>query len=531
MTNLVPNYHIKPWEAPTPPIFEADWFTVDKMGRIKSFDTGIFIDSVLMNPDVCVVTLIDDSVCVWDGTKWCMGNKFIDYVTLHFFPNSTQKQRKEVVASLIIKLNMLGENHTIPAMKVQFNNGVFDIDKYLAGDDGYFKKPDYSDYIANSLPYDWNPDAYSETVDKFLDSVSNGDAECRQSILEMIAMCFIADNKRVQQSCMAFGVGSNGKSVTMDLITSMFGESNVESLRIDQLTDNMIGKLQNKTVYIDPDVDASFLAGGQIGRFKSITAGDRMTFRQPYCVAENFTPYCKFIACFNSMFKVGSDSINTALTRRLHFINFSRKFNADDADYDPLINEKLCTPDAISYVYKLAMDVMPTIVANNFKYTPTKFSESVKEGFVKDNDSVAEWADSFEISQYMLTFSTVNNMPEIFKEGRIAKTNHLNACVFEPILITPYEHYEQWARKNNRKAVKQRGFTNRLKELFDIAPSKNRWTATSGVRYPFFKRSVELMEGSELETHYAQILRDEQKRNNVIDIINAEDYMRRTKSA
>lgn len=143
------------------------------------------------------------------------------------------------------------------ARYIAFRNGVLDI---VTGQMQPFS-PDL--VITNQIPWDYNPEAYSELADDTLNKLACGDQPIRALLEECIGYCFYRAND-YKKSFMLTGKGNNGKSTFLDCVKAILGDGNISALDLKELGDRfstsmMFGKLAN----IGDDIGDDFLQGSQ----------------------------------------------------------------------------------------------------------------------------------------------------------------------------------------------------------------------------------------------------------------------------
>lgn len=100
------------------------------------------------------------------------------------------------------------------ARYIAFRNGVLDI---VTGQMQPFS-PDL--VITNQIPWDYNPEAYSELADDTLNKLACGDQPIRALLEECIGYCFYRAND-YKKSFMLTGKGNNGKSTFLDCVKAI----------------------------------------------------------------------------------------------------------------------------------------------------------------------------------------------------------------------------------------------------------------------------------------------------------------------
>lgn len=179
-------------------------------------------------------------------------------------PNIKKNQKAEVLDCL---RDITECKAQADARYIAFRNGVLDI---VTGQMQPFS-PDL--VITNQIPWDYNPEAYSELADDTLNKLACGDQPIRALLEECIGYCFYRAND-YKKSFMLTGKGNNGKSTFLDCVKAILGDGNISALDLKELGDRfstsmMFGKLAN----IGDDIGDDFLQGSQVATFKKVVSG------------------------------------------------------------------------------------------------------------------------------------------------------------------------------------------------------------------------------------------------------------------
>lgn len=133
----------------------------------------------------------------------------------------SQGQRFFIVGVINYELAWRRKELLADANLIAFRNGLYD----LATDELLPFSPDH--VITNMIPWDYNPEAYSELCDKTLNKISCQDDEIRALLEECIGYCFFRQNE-LSKSFFLTGSGSNGKSTFLDMVKNVLGRPNYD---------------------------------------------------------------------------------------------------------------------------------------------------------------------------------------------------------------------------------------------------------------------------------------------------------------
>lgn len=154
--------------------------------------------------------------------------------------------RKQVNAPNVVYINVM--------------NGTLEI-----GQDGCvcLREHRAEDFFTYVLPYVYDPYAECPQWHKFLDRVMP-EKEMQTLLAEYIAYCF-TKNMKAEKMAVLYGTGSNGKSVTLDIISNLLGNSNVSNITLSALTTDdekralIEGKLANISHESNGQLDTAML--------------------------------------------------------------------------------------------------------------------------------------------------------------------------------------------------------------------------------------------------------------------------------
>jgi putative DNA primase/helicase len=242
--------------------------------------------------------------------------------------------------------------------------------------------------IQNKINYNYNEDAYHKLLDNTLNKVVCHDKNLRLLLEEMIGYTLYRANT-MQKAFILTGSGANGKSTILNLIKQLLGEENYTAMSIQELEGTFEpAELHNKLANIGDDISARYLE--KSSNFKKAVTGETFLVQQKFghpFVLENYSTQ---IFCANELPPVSDRSDGFA--RRLIIIPFNAKFTPDDPDYDPFIEDKLLSEDAMEYLLKLAIGGLKRVLYNR-EFTSSQASEIERAKYLKENNSVLQWLD------------------------------------------------------------------------------------------------------------------------------------------
>ncbi|MFI3236793.1 MAG: phage/plasmid primase, P4 family [Lachnospiraceae bacterium] len=331
------------------------------------------------------VVKINDQLHIYKGGVYTVGYKQIEFEMIKQIPNLKKTQRREVLDYMEL---IVEERIQADARYIAFNNGIYD----LVTDTLQSFSADI--VVTNKIPWDYNPNAYHELMDKTLNKLACTDESIRLLLEECIGYSFYRRNE-LGKAFILTGDKSNGKSTFLDCIKVLLGELNISALDLKELGDRfstsmMFGKLAN----IGDDIGDDFLQGSQVAIFKKIVTGNRIKAERKGQDPFEFNPYTKLLFSTNDIPRMKDKT--GAVLRRLVIIPFNATFSKDDPDYDAFIKYKLVSQEAIEYMIMLGIQGLKRIVTNEEFSRSAKVQQQVDEYEEENNPIIAFIKDTGE---------------------------------------------------------------------------------------------------------------------------------------
>lgn len=232
----------------------------------------------------------------------------------------------------------------VPAdmVRVNFLNGTLEIIS-----DGEMRLCEHrrDDFFTYCLPYAFDEKAECPMWERFLDRVMP-EREMRTLLAEYIGYCFTR-NLKLEKMAVFYGMGANGKSVTMDVIMSILGVTNVSNVSLSALTNDDLkralidGKMLNVSHESGAKVEPSIL--------KQLISGEPTEARVLYEGAVTLYNIPKLITSFN---RLPSSESTYGYFRR--WILFPFLVTIPDDEQDPMLTQKLCAelPGILNWVLR-----------------------------------------------------------------------------------------------------------------------------------------------------------------------------------
>jgi putative DNA primase/helicase len=235
-------------------------------------------------------------------------------------------------------------------------------------------------FTTNLLPYDYEPSAQCPMWQKYLDDIFMGDKDKIIFAQESIGYAFL---KEIPKPAVFFliGSGSNGKSVFVNTISNLFGDENVSTISLNQLTNEyytlgLFGKMVN--------ISSETPHKKQINTdmVKAAVAGDWISGRNPYKEPTKFKPYAKHFLSMNQIPKI--DDTSHGWWRRIYILEFLKEFSEDEMDVH--LTDKLKTE--LSGIFNWALDGYKRLRKNNFIFSKGISMQKSKQQYKNQSNSV-----------------------------------------------------------------------------------------------------------------------------------------------
>lgn len=341
------------------------------------FDHSRFAERMLNEKHMC---FIDGAPAVWDGSCYRMGWREVEKAMIDINKSIKSNNGSEVTKYLSLTAPQ------VPAADeryIAFLNGVLDLaDMTLQP-----MRPDLR--IPNVIPHRWNPDARTDTVLRFLNDVSQGDADTMNNLMETIGLCMYRGTEL--GVCLVLkGEGSNGKSTYISLLHAVLGADNVITLDMKTIGERfqtvpLIGKLAN----LGDDISNETIRGSCIAIIKKIVTGEHISAEYKGGETVSFRPYATLVFSCNDMPELRDSS--HGMLRRIHPVPFTAKFNATSPGFDLNMSKKLATEEACEAAIVLGVEALRGCIERK-GLTPNRESRKLLYDIKLENDSVLCWA-------------------------------------------------------------------------------------------------------------------------------------------
>lgn len=329
---------------------------------------------------------INNQLHIYHDGIYVEGQSEIEAAMISHIPDLNKAKRSEILSYLDILIRK--NTKMSDANLIAFKNGIYNIET----DELMDFSPEY--VVTNKVDYNYNPDAYSEILDKTFDKLACND-ECVRALLEeAVGYCFYRRNE-LRKSFILTGDKKNGKSTYLAILKELLGDNNTAALDLNELGErfspaSLFGKLAN----IGDDIGDDFIANPAV--FKKIVSGDRIKGENKGQKEFFFNPYCKLLFSANNIPRIKDKS--GAVLDRLVIIPFDAKFSKKDPDFDPYIKYKLIKPDALEYLILLGLQGLKRVLTNQSFTVSEKVQKSLEE-YEETNNPIQLFFKEIEIDE------------------------------------------------------------------------------------------------------------------------------------
>lgn len=245
----------------------------------------------------------------------------------------------------------------------------------------------YMDF--NRIPVKYDPTVTCDVVDHLIERVFCKDKQLIDLFHEMLGSCLIKHSK-YQKAFILIGSGSNGKSTLLEMVMNWIGKQNYSTIDITELAGNRFAPvgLENKMINIGDDCNNSMLKN--TGMLKKIFAGQEIRVEKKGQDGYNITPYATHIYSSNELIK--SSDKTDGYYRRFVFLPMMARFSPTDPDYDPLIEEKVATDEAMSHLLNLAIKGARKLIHDG-KFLEPKAVQEMLDHYKVENTLSLQWIE------------------------------------------------------------------------------------------------------------------------------------------
>lgn len=325
---------------------------------------------------------------VYEDGYYQADDKIIENKMILLYPSILQRQRTEVLAYIKIKTHVNVSDLRVNPYILNLKNTRLDIRNSKCID----FTPDAVEF--DRIPVVYDPSAYCADLDKMLNRVFCGDRDVINLFEEMLGAVLIKHCK-YQKAFLFYGSGSNGKSTILDLIKTFLGSRNYSAIALEKVTDRFnTAELENKLANIGDDVDN--IALKNTGTLKKLFSGNTLMVERKGEKPYTLSPYAKHIYSCNAIPR--SFDKSEGFYRRWLLIPFNARFSVTDDNYDPMIEDKITTPEALSYLLNIGIRGAQRLIKCG-RFTEPQSVKEALEFYKADNSTVLSWIEDAELKE------------------------------------------------------------------------------------------------------------------------------------
>lgn len=374
----------------------------DEDGKFKH---NIFADALIH--DMRIVTMNDSIYVYEDGyyKNYARAGRSIERRMIEMYPKIKTSQRTEVLNYIKITTTIKPEDVNTNEYIINLKNTRFDLrsNKALPFD------PSIIDFTR--VPVNYDPNAYCADLDKCLNKTFCDDREVIDLFEEMVGYMLIK-NCRFRKGFLCYGGGSNGKSTILNLLKKFIGEVNCSTVEMEKLSEKFkTAELENKLVNIGDDINRKDIT--DTGLLKKLFTGESVTVERKNADPFVLKSYAKLVFSCNEIPRIADKS--HGMYSRLMLIPFTAQFSSADEDFDPFIEDKITTDEAMSYLLNMALRGLRRLLANN-DFTYPQVVKKALEMYKTDNSTVLTWISEENITLEMLMGETTDRLFSDFKD-------------------------------------------------------------------------------------------------------------------
>lgn len=419
---------------------EIEKQTKEKAKKV-SFSHNEFGDELI---EAYNIKTVNGQLYVYEDGYYQRDERIIEGKMIELFPGIRQTQRAEVLSYLRIKTHTKLTDIKVNPYVINLKNTRLDIRT------GKCLEFDPSALEFDRIPVVYDPSAYCADLDKMLNRVFCGDREVINLFEEMVGYCLIK-SARYQKAFILVGSGSNGKSTILNLLEAFLGSGNFSTLPLEKVCDRFnMAELENMLANIGDDIDNVTIRDS--GTLKKMISGESLTVERKGERPFTLAPYATHIYSANAIPR--SFDKSEGFYRRWLLVPFNAKFSADDADYDPLIYDKITTETALSYLLNIAIRGAKRLLKRG-KFTEPQSVRDALDSYRTDNSTTLSWIEDKGLeADYFLENSTdklYSDFSDWCKTSGIKAANMTGKKTFNKEIISKFDFEDRARQKSDGK--------------------------------------------------------------------------------
>ena len=345
----------------------------------------------------------------------------------------------------ILKTEIFADAHhwNVNQESINVSNG-----ELILAPDGWQIGPHVREHFRTTqLPVKYDPQASAPLFSQYLNDVFLGEEDGKekaQAILEMIGYSMVS-HARHEKFILLIGNGANGKSVLLAVVRALIGPVNCSGVQPSQFGNQFQrAHLHHKLANIVSELKEGEKMDDDA--LKASVSGEVSTVAQKFKDPFDMEPYCT--CWFGANHLPHTNDFSNAMFRRAIIVPFNRQF-VPGVDADPLLKDKLSTPDELSGILNLALDAYAKALKCGI-FTEPKSCLQAKQEWRLETDQAAQFVED--------------------RVSWVPGSGVLSSVVFNA--------YSEWVEENGiKRPLNKKNLTQRLERL-GAKPGKG----TGGVR-------------------------------------------------
>ena len=387
----------------------------------------------------------------WDGRVWRKQTDGIikNYADKLYGKRFATSQRVNAVCNLLKSRSICDISFDRNPV-LTFQNGTLEIET------GKFRDFSQADYCSIIMDYDYDPSASCPTWEQFIEDVTDEEPR-RAENLQFIAGYTLIPDCRYQKVFILVGNGGNGKSVYLDIIQRLFGNSNVTHVEPTGLPQDFQRiRLKDSLLNIGADINSDF-SKGEIREWL-LKIADGTSIQACYKGKDHvdFIPRCKLVYACNA---IPTAEIINGLSRRMLFIDFPCQYVETPDPKNP--KQK---PRDINLIPKLSKELSGIF---NWAYAGYKLLTTVNY-----------FTDTPEQGTLLQQFEQTSNPVMVFCEDREFHGTQSRDDI--------YEWYTSWCERTGHRPLSREKFMPKFRDAMGDRILAERQVRNGGARTRVF---------------------------------------------
>ena len=220
---------------------------------------------------------------------------------------------------------------------INLRNGTFEI----TAEHQSLREYRAEDFLRYCLDFDYDPQATAPMFQKYLDRVLP-DKDCQAVLSEYMGYIF-SKGLKLEKVLLLTGSGANGKSTFFTIATAIFGQDNVSSFSLQELTKGQYQRAELQDVIVN---FCSEISGKmETAVFKQLASGEPVSARHIFGRPFTMTDYAKMVFLCNEL--PWQIEQTDAFFRRFIIIPFEQTIPEEERDPELLKNKRFTDSEVI----------------------------------------------------------------------------------------------------------------------------------------------------------------------------------------